>query len=200
MICWLFRDFWIIWFVDDQRTEHLEYLTSWRSDGARHFPLICFSAADIVEGMVNKGIFLNGDNGGTFLHFGNYQNSCISDPTMCGPEGEHAVCSCYNLADFLVLTPDFFFFSGITFSFFWKNHEAESRFAVASGGKVISNGFSVYTNTYGGYVEFYTRGNNCRWKVKIVPVPGIVNGWTFPKLSWGMYFGLYINVFFCFQP
>lgn len=96
--------------MDDQRTEHLEYLTSWRSDGAHHFPLICFSAADIVEGMVNKGIFLNGDNGGTFLHFGNYQNSCISDPTMCGPEGEHAVCSCYNLADFLVLTPDFFFF------------------------------------------------------------------------------------------
>lgn len=99
--------------MDDQRTEHLEYLTSWRSDGAHHFPLICFSAADIVEGMVNKGIFLNGDNGGTFLHFGNYQNSCISDPTMCGPEGEHAVCSCYNLADFLVLTPDFFFFQGL---------------------------------------------------------------------------------------
>ncbi|KAK5909999.1 hypothetical protein CesoFtcFv8_003877 [Champsocephalus esox] len=49
----------------------------------------------IVEGMVNKGIFLNGDNGGTFLHFGKYQNSCISDPSWCGPEG-------------------------ITFSFFWK--------------------------------------------------------------------------------
>lgn len=44
--------------------------------------------SDIVEGMVNKGIFLNGDNGGTFLHFGNYQNSCISDPMLCGPEGE----------------------------------------------------------------------------------------------------------------
>lgn len=49
-------------------------------------------SADIVEGMVNKGIFLNGDNGGTFLHFGNYQNSCISDPTFCGPEGESRVC------------------------------------------------------------------------------------------------------------
>lgn len=45
---------------------------------------------DIVEGMVNKGIYLNGDNGGTFLHFGSYQNSCISDPTLCGPEGERA--------------------------------------------------------------------------------------------------------------
>ncbi|XP_075903053.1 adhesion G-protein coupled receptor D1 isoform X2 [Nelusetta ayraudi] len=104
------------------------------------------ATVDIVEGMVNKGIFLNGDNGGTFLHFGSYQNSCISDPTFCGPEG-------------------------ITFSFFWKNHEEESRFAVASGGKVISNGFSVYTNPFGGYVEFYTRGNNHRWKANI-KVPG----------------------------
>lgn len=45
---------------------------------------------DIVEGMVKKGIFLDGDNGGIFLHFGRYQNSCISDPTLCGPEGEPA--------------------------------------------------------------------------------------------------------------
>uniref|UniRef100_A0A8C3G5Z0 Adhesion G protein-coupled receptor D1 n=1 Tax=Cyclopterus lumpus TaxID=8103 RepID=A0A8C3G5Z0_CYCLU len=122
---------------------------------------------DIVEGMVNKGIFLNGDNGGTFLHFGNYQNSCISDPTWCGPEG-------------------------ITFSFFWKNHEAESRFAVASGGKVISNGFSVYTNPIGGYVEFYTRGNNHRWKANI-KVPGPY--WTHILFTWTKKDGLevYIN-------
>lgn len=60
---------------------------------------------------------------------------------------------------------------GITFSFFWKNYEDKSRFAVASGGKVISNGFSVYTNPFGGYVEFYTRGNNHRWKANI-QVPG----------------------------
>lgn len=38
--------------------------------------------------MVNKGIYLNGDNGATFLHFGNYKDSCISDPTLCGPAGE----------------------------------------------------------------------------------------------------------------
>ncbi|KAF1388699.1 hypothetical protein PFLUV_G00065340 [Perca fluviatilis] len=125
------------------------------------------ATVDIVEGMVNKGIFLNGDNGGTFLHFGNYQNSCISDPTWCGPEG-------------------------ITFSFFWKNHEAESRFAVASGGKVISNGFSVYTNNYGGYVEFYTRGNNHRWKANI-RVPGPY--WTHILFTWTTKDGLkvYIN-------
>ncbi|XP_049619726.1 adhesion G-protein coupled receptor D1 isoform X3 [Syngnathus scovelli] len=122
---------------------------------------------NIVEGMVNNGIFLNGDNGGTFLHFGSYQNSCISDPTLCGPEG-------------------------ITFSFFWKNHEAESRFAVASGGKVISNGFSVYTNPLGGYVEFYTRGNNHRWKVNI-KVPGPF--WTHILFTWKKTAGLkvYIN-------
>uniref|UniRef100_A0A8D2ZMB6 Adhesion G protein-coupled receptor D1 n=1 Tax=Scophthalmus maximus TaxID=52904 RepID=A0A8D2ZMB6_SCOMX len=125
------------------------------------------ATVDIVEGMVNKGIFLNGDNGGTFLHFGNYQNSCISDPTLCGPEG-------------------------ITFSFFWKNHEAESRFAVASGGKVISNGFSVYTNPFGGYVEFYTRGNNHRWKANI-QVPGPF--WTHILFTWTKKEGLkvYIN-------
>lgn len=55
-----------------------------------------YFALDIVEGMVNKGIFLNGDNGGTFLHFGNYQNSCISDPTLCGPEGECTVIYAYD--------------------------------------------------------------------------------------------------------
>lgn len=43
---------------------------------------------DIVEGMVNKGIYLNGDKGATFLQFGNYKDSCISDPTLCGPEGK----------------------------------------------------------------------------------------------------------------
>lgn len=133
--------------------------------------------------MVNKGIFLDGDNGGTFLHFGNYQNSCISDPTLCGPEGEWANAAAVVVVVVLIV---FRLFgsdcplplpsplptsSGITFSFFWKNHETESRFAVASGGKVISNGFSVYTNPFRGYVEFYTRGNNHRWKANI-KVPG----------------------------
>uniref|UniRef100_A0A4W5N7P1 Adhesion G protein-coupled receptor D1 n=1 Tax=Hucho hucho TaxID=62062 RepID=A0A4W5N7P1_9TELE len=117
--------------------------------------------------MVNKGIYLNGDNGGTFLHFGNYQNSCISDPTLCGPEG-------------------------ITFSFFWKNQESESRFAIASGGKVISNGFSVYANAYAGYVEFYTRGNSRRWRANI-NIPGPF--WTHILFTWTLTDGLkiYIN-------
>ncbi|KAM6930582.1 adhesion G-protein coupled receptor D1 isoform 1-T1 [Xenentodon cancila] len=124
------------------------------------------ATVDIVEGMVNKGIYLDGDNGGTFLHFGNYQNTCISDPTLCGPEG-------------------------ITFSFFWKNHEPESRFAVASGGKVISNGFSVYTNPFRGYVEFYTRGNNHRWKANI-RVPGPY--WTHILFTWTRKDGLKVFI------
>ncbi|KAM9546966.1 adhesion G-protein coupled receptor D1-like isoform 2-T2 [Salvelinus alpinus] len=125
------------------------------------------ATVDIVEGMVNKGIYLNGDNGGTFLHFGNYQNSCISDPTLCGPEG-------------------------ITFSFFWKNQEAESRFAIVSGGKVISNGFSVYANAYIGYVEFYTRGNFKRWRANINILGPF---WTHILFTWTLKDGLniYIN-------
>ncbi|XP_062400031.1 adhesion G-protein coupled receptor D1 isoform X2 [Sardina pilchardus] len=125
------------------------------------------ATVDIVEGMVNKGIYLNGDQGGTFLHFGNYKNSCISDPMLCGPQG-------------------------ITFSFFWKDQEVESRFSIASGGKVMSNGFSVYTNPLGGYVEFYTRGNSKRWMAKI-DLPGPY--WTHILFTWTMTDGLsvYIN-------
>ncbi|KAM8866594.1 adhesion G-protein coupled receptor D1 isoform 2-T2 [Synchiropus picturatus] len=126
------------------------------------------ATVDIVEGIVNKGIYLDGDNGGTFLHFGNYQNSCISDPSLCGPEG-------------------------ITFSFFWKNCEVDDAgFAIASGGKVISNGFSVYTNPKGGYVDFYTRGNNHRWKAEI-EVPGPF--WSHILFTWKKTDGLkvYIN-------
>ncbi|XP_064210091.1 adhesion G-protein coupled receptor D1 isoform X1 [Anguilla rostrata] len=124
------------------------------------------ATVDIVEGMVNKGIYLNGDNGATFLHFGNYKNSCISDPTLCGSEG-------------------------ITFSFFWKNQEAGSRFAISSGGKVISNGFSVYTNAHGGYVEFYTRGDSKRWTAKI-EIPGPY--WTHVLFTWTQKDGLNVYV------
>lgn len=42
---------------------------------------------DIVEGMVNKGIYVTEKKGVTFLFSGSYQNSCISNPEVCGPEG-----------------------------------------------------------------------------------------------------------------
>lgn len=58
------------------------------SDGFRWFNRSGVFTVDIVEGVVNKGIYLNGDRGATFLHFGNYKNSCISDPTLCGPQGK----------------------------------------------------------------------------------------------------------------
>ena len=79
-----------------------------------------------------------------------------------------------NKAHYLYWLQTISYSLGITFSFFWKNYESKPRFAVASGGKVISNGFSVYTNPFKGFVEFYTRGNNHRWKAD-VNLPGTVN-------------------------
>lgn len=78
--------------LDEQITKHCDLLARRKLPISKQNYVIdlCY-VPDIVEGMVNKGIFLNGDNGGTFLHFGNYQNSCISDPTLCGPEGERTV-------------------------------------------------------------------------------------------------------------
>ncbi|MGH0114686.1 UNVERIFIED_CONTAM: hypothetical protein FKN15_034003 [Acipenser sinensis] len=129
-------------------------------------PLHMQIQTDIVEGMVNRGIYLNGDAGATFLHFGSYENSCISDPALCGPQG-------------------------VTFSFFWKNLESLSRFAMASGGKVISNGFSVYSNGFADYVEFYTRGDSRTWRAKITP-PG--PHWTHILFTWTLTDGLKVYV------
>ncbi|KAK5610390.1 hypothetical protein CRENBAI_005404 [Crenichthys baileyi] len=129
------------------------------------------SEINIVEGVYNRGIFLNSDNGGTFLHFGNYQNSCMSDPILCGLEG-------------------------MTFSFFWKNEKADSNFAVASGPKVISNGFSVFTDSHKGFVELYTRDDKHRWRAEI-PISGPF--WTHVLFTWTKKDGLkvYINGTFC---
>ncbi|KAM4745441.1 adhesion G-protein coupled receptor D1 isoform 2-T2 [Anableps anableps] len=126
---------------------------------------------DIVEGVHNRSIFLDSDNGGLFLHFGNYQNSCISDPNLCALEG-------------------------MTFSFFWKNQKADSNFAVASGAKVISNGFTVFTDSHKGFVELYTRGDKHRWKVEI-PISGPY--WTHVLFTWTKKDGLkvFINGTFC---
>ncbi|XP_041084297.1 adhesion G-protein coupled receptor D1-like isoform X3 [Polyodon spathula] len=124
------------------------------------------ATVDLVEGMVNRGIYLNGDEGATFLHFGSYENSCISDPALCGPQG-------------------------VTFSFFWKNQESQTRFAMASGGKVISNGFSVYSNGFADYVEFYTRGDSRTWRAKVT-LPG--PHWTHILFTWTLTDGLKVYV------
>lgn len=46
------------------------------------------SHLDIVEGKVNKGIYLKEEKGVTLLYHGRYKTSCISNPAQCGPEGE----------------------------------------------------------------------------------------------------------------
>ncbi|XP_030875241.1 adhesion G-protein coupled receptor D1-like [Leptonychotes weddellii] len=49
-----------------------------------------FSATvDIVEGKVNKGIYLKEEKGVTLLYYGRYKASCISSPAQCDPDGPY---------------------------------------------------------------------------------------------------------------
>ncbi|KAM6246720.1 adhesion G-protein coupled receptor D1 isoform 3-T3 [Porphyrio hochstetteri] len=122
---------------------------------------------DIVEGMVNKGIYVTEKKGVTFLFFGNYKNSCISNPEVCGPEG-------------------------VTFSFFWKTQDQQAKFLPAYGGQVISSGFKICSNEGEGSVEFYTRGNAMmKWKASFSP-PGPY--WTHILFTWKSREGLKVYV------
>ncbi|NXR88176.1 AGRD1 protein, partial [Hypocryptadius cinnamomeus] len=122
---------------------------------------------DIVEGMVNKGIYVTEKKGVTFLFFGSYRNSCISNPEACGPEG-------------------------VTFSFFWKTQDQEAKLLPASGGRVISSGFKICSNEGEGSVEFYTRGNAMmKWKASFSP-PG--PHWTHVLFTWRPREGLKVYV------
>uniref|UniRef100_A0A8V0ZTN7 Adhesion G-protein coupled receptor D1 n=1 Tax=Gallus gallus TaxID=9031 RepID=A0A8V0ZTN7_CHICK len=122
---------------------------------------------DIVEGMVNKGIYVTEKKGVTFLFFGRYQNSCISNPEVCGPEG-------------------------VTFSFFWKTQDQQTKFPPASGGQVISSGFKICSSEGEGSVEFYTRGNAMmKWKASFSP-PGPY--WTHILFTWKSREGLKVYV------
>ncbi|XP_062360445.1 adhesion G-protein coupled receptor D1 isoform X1 [Cinclus cinclus] len=127
-----------------------------------------FSATvDIVEGMVNKGIYVTEKKGVTFLFFGSYRNSCISNPEACGPEG-------------------------VTFSFFWKTQDQQAKLLPASGGQVISSGFKICSNEGEGSVEFYTRGNAMmKWKASFSP-PGPY--WTHVLFTWQSREGLKVYV------
>nr|XP_033812688.1 adhesion G-protein coupled receptor D1 isoform X3 [Geotrypetes seraphini] len=134
---------------------------------------------NLIEGMVNKGLYMKGDNGVSVLSFESYKNSCISNPALCGPEG-------------------------VTFSFFWKNqeqqrqhqqyqqHQQQAEYAPASGERVMSTGFSVYSDELKGHVEVYTPGNSMIWKANINP-PG--QYWTHVLFTWKSLEGLkvYIN-------
>ncbi|NXD40272.1 AGRD1 protein, partial [Copsychus sechellarum] len=122
---------------------------------------------DIVEGMVNKGIYVTEKKGVTFLFFGSYRNSCISNPEACGPEG-------------------------VTFSFFWKTQDQQAKLLPASGGRVISSGFKICSNEGEGSVEFYTRGNAMmKWKASFSP-PGPY--WTHVLFTWQPRQGLKVYV------
>ncbi|NXP59215.1 AGRD1 protein, partial [Chloropsis cyanopogon] len=122
---------------------------------------------DIVEGMVNKGIYVTEKKGVTFLFFGSYRNSCISNPEVCGPEG-------------------------VTFSFFWKTQDQQAKLLPASGGRVISSGFKICSNEGEGSVEFYTRGNAMmKWKASFSP-PGPY--WTHVLFTWRSQEGLKVYV------
>ncbi|NXH08673.1 AGRD1 protein, partial [Loxia leucoptera] len=122
---------------------------------------------DIVEGMVNKGIYVTEKKGVTFLFFGSYRNSCISNPEACGPEG-------------------------VTFSFFWKTQDQQAKLLPASGGRVVSSGFKICSNEGEGSVEFYTRGNAMmKWKASFSP-PGPY--WTHVLFTWRSREGLKVYV------
>nr|XP_045012954.1 adhesion G-protein coupled receptor D1 [Jaculus jaculus] len=126
-----------------------------------------FSATvDIVEGKVNKGIYLKEEKGVTFLYYGSYKTSCISDPAQCGPEG-------------------------VTLSFFWKTQEEQSRPAPAHGGQVISDGFKVCSSGGKGSVELYTRDNSMTWEATFSP-PGPY--WTHVLFTWKSKEGLKVYV------
>ncbi|NXA83021.1 AGRD1 protein, partial [Thryothorus ludovicianus] len=133
-------------------------------DGIREFR---DTNGDIVEGMVNKGIYVTEKKGVTFLFFGSYRNSCISNPEACGPEG-------------------------VTFSFFWKTQDQQAKLLPASGGRVISSGFKICSNEGEGSVEFYTRGNAMmKWKASFSP-PGPY--WTHVLFTWQSREGLKVYV------
>uniref|UniRef100_A0A8C5QBE7 Adhesion G protein-coupled receptor D1 n=1 Tax=Leptobrachium leishanense TaxID=445787 RepID=A0A8C5QBE7_9ANUR len=157
-------------------------------NGIHQLPQSSGDTTDIVEGTVSHGIFLNEENRNSFLHFGSSKNSCISNPSICGPEG-------------------------VTFSFFWKiqsqgeeaqreryttsNQQDQSQNNVQSpsqpsGNKVTSSGFEVYTDKHEGYVGLYTRDNSKLWKASISP-PG--QYWTHVLFTWTSKDGLkiYIN-------
>ncbi|XP_066116950.1 adhesion G-protein coupled receptor D1 isoform X1 [Saccopteryx bilineata] len=125
------------------------------------------ATVDIVEGKVNKGIYLKAEKGVTLLYYGRYKTSCISNPAQCGPEG-------------------------VTFSFFWKTQGEQSKpVPSAYGGQVISEGFKVCSSNGKGSVELYTRDNSKTWEATFSP-PGPY--WTHVLFTWKPKEGLKVYV------
>ncbi|XP_036132719.1 adhesion G-protein coupled receptor D1 [Molossus molossus] len=125
------------------------------------------ATVDIVEGKVNKGIYLKEEKGVTLLYYGKYKTSCLSNPAQCGPDG-------------------------VTFSFFWKTQGEPSRpTPSAYVGQVISDGFKVCSRGGKGSVELYTRDNSMTWEATFSP-PGPY--WTHVLFTWKPKEGLKVYV------
>ncbi|XP_073079936.1 adhesion G-protein coupled receptor D1 isoform X1 [Manis javanica] len=124
------------------------------------------ATVDIVEGKINKGIYLKEEKGVTLLYYGRYKTSCISNPAQCGPEG-------------------------VTFSFFWKTQEQSRPSPSAYGGQVISSGFKVCSSGGKGLVELYMRENSMTWEASFNP-PGPY--WTHVLFTWKSKEGLKVYV------
>uniref|UniRef100_A0A8D2LBC1 Adhesion G protein-coupled receptor D1 n=1 Tax=Varanus komodoensis TaxID=61221 RepID=A0A8D2LBC1_VARKO len=121
---------------------------------------------DIVEGIVNKGICVPDAKGVTFLLFGKYQNSCIINPEVCEPEG-------------------------VTFSFFWKTQEQQTKPPPAYGDQVLSSGFKVYFSESKGSIELFNRQIFKKWEASFIP-PG--PQWTHVLFTWKSDDGLKVYV------
>ncbi|XP_039735146.1 adhesion G-protein coupled receptor D1 isoform X2 [Pteropus medius] len=125
------------------------------------------TAGDLVEGKVNKGIYLKEEKDVMLLYYGRYQTSCINNPARCGPEG-------------------------VTFSFFWKTQGEQARPSPSAyGGQVISDGFKICSSGGKGSVELYTRDNSMTWEATFSP-PGPY--WTHVLFTWKSKEGLKVYV------
>ncbi|XP_026545127.1 adhesion G-protein coupled receptor D1, partial [Notechis scutatus] len=127
-----------------------------------------FSATvDIVEGIVNKGVYIPNIKGATFLLFGNYQNSCVINQEFCEPEG-------------------------VTFSFFWKTQGYQLKPVPAYGDQVLSNRFKVFFGEHKGSVELFNHHTSKKWAASFIS-PG--PHWTHVLFTWKSKEGLkvYIN-------
>uniref|UniRef100_A0A670JRG9 Adhesion G protein-coupled receptor D1 n=1 Tax=Podarcis muralis TaxID=64176 RepID=A0A670JRG9_PODMU len=121
---------------------------------------------DIVEGIVNKGICVPDVKGMTFLLFGSHQNSCIVNPEFCEPEG-------------------------VTFSFFWKTQEQQTKPPPAYGDQVLSSGFKVYFSESKGSIELFNHQISKKWEADFIP-PG--PQWTHVLFTWKSEDGLKVYV------
>ncbi|XP_055511519.1 LOW QUALITY PROTEIN: adhesion G-protein coupled receptor D1 [Leucoraja erinacea] len=138
---------------------------------------LCRNNADVVQGVVSRGIYLegspgttdiSGNTGITLLHFGSSTNSCITEPERCGN-------------------------AGVTFSFFWRSgaDDPDGSVPQALGSKLLSTRFSVYAGGSSGFVLFHAGPDARSWRARVHP-PG--RHWTHILFTWQPLGGLKVYV------